>query len=223
MSVPILVYHYIRVNPNPSDRLGFNLCVTPAHFAAQMDYLQAAGIHPVTIADVMNMLSGGPTLPPHPVVLSFDDGHSDFATAAAPILHRHGFVGTDFVVSGFIGRPQYMTAAQIHDVVAMGMVIGAHTVHHVELDRQPAPVAAREITASRAALERLLGIPVLDFAYPYGGVNAAVVKDVQAAGYRDAVTMHPGDEQRISTRYLLPRIRVLGYDTVASFAQKALL
>src|SRR5215470_4484057 len=31
--VPILMYHYIRVNPDPADRLGFNLSVTPADFA----------------------------------------------------------------------------------------------------------------------------------------------------------------------------------------------
>ncbi len=185
-----------------------------------MDYLQSAGAHPVTIAAVMKSFAGGPRLPRHPVVLTFDDGYADFATTAAPILQRHGFVATVFVVSGFIGRPNYMTPAQIHQVVAMGMVIGAHTVHHLRLDTQPAAVAAREISASKADLERLLTLAVLDFAYPYGGADGAVATAVRAAGFCDAVTTHSGYAQVRSDRYLLPRVPVTGYDTVASFAQK---
>jgi len=35
--VPIVMYHYIRLNPVPGDQLGFNLSVTPASFNQQMD------------------------------------------------------------------------------------------------------------------------------------------------------------------------------------------
>ena len=44
LRVPILEYHYIRVNPDPSDRLGYNLSVTPGDFAAQMDWLATHGV-----------------------------------------------------------------------------------------------------------------------------------------------------------------------------------
>src|SRR2546429_1473697 len=37
--VPILMYHYIRNNPDPRDRVGYNLSVTPGDFARQMDWL----------------------------------------------------------------------------------------------------------------------------------------------------------------------------------------
>jgi len=34
--VPILLYHYIRINPNPGDRVGFGLSTPPAMFRAEM-------------------------------------------------------------------------------------------------------------------------------------------------------------------------------------------
>ncbi|MBV8301998.1 MAG: polysaccharide deacetylase family protein [Candidatus Dormibacteraeota bacterium] len=221
VSVPVLVYHYIRVNPDPLDRLGWGLSVTPADFQQQMDWMRIAGGHPVTLAQLFAAMQGGPPLPPHPVVLTFDDGYADFATAAVPVLLREGFVATDFVVSGFIGRPGYMTAAQVLQVASLGMVIGAHTVHHIDLDAVPPQLAAIEIDASKATLQQLLHRQVLDFAYPYGDVDAVVADTVAAAGFRDAVTMNAGTLQCTASRYLLYRIRVGGWDTVWSFSHNA--
>ena len=221
VSVPILVYHYIRINPDPLDRLGWGLSVSPAEFQQQMDWLRIAGGHPVTLAQVIAAMQGGPPLPPHPVVLTFDDGYADFATAAVPVLLREGFVATDFVVSGFLGRPGYMTAAQVLQVAALRMVIGAHTVHHVDLDAMPPQLATIEIDASKATLEQLLHRPVLDFAYPYGDVDPSVAETVDAAGFRDAVTMNAGTMQCTAARFLLYRIRVGGWDTVWSFSRNA--
>ncbi|MBO0686827.1 MAG: hypothetical protein J2P45_27075, partial [Candidatus Dormibacteraeota bacterium] len=80
--VPILEYHYVRVNPNPADQLGFNLSVTPANFAAQMAWLAGHGYHPIDIRDLRAYFAGQVDLPAEPVVLSFDDGYSDFYTEA---------------------------------------------------------------------------------------------------------------------------------------------
>ena len=221
VNVPILVYHYIRLNPVPSDKLGFGLSVTPAEFLAQMDWLRLSGGHPVTMHQVLAAMSGGPPLPKHPVVLTFDDGYADFASVAVPVLQREGFVATDYVVGGFIGRPGYMTAAQVRQVAADGMVIGAHTMHHVDLASDPPSLAWIEISASRALLQQLLQRPVSDFAYPYGDVDGVVEWLTQRAGFSDAMTMNAGTLQCSGARYLLPRIRVGGYDTVASFARNA--
>jgi peptidoglycan/xylan/chitin deacetylase (PgdA/CDA1 family) len=221
ITVPILLYHYIRVNPVARDRNGFQLSVTPANFQAQMDWLRQAGSNPVTLEQMMGALHGGPGLPAHPVVLTFDDGYVDFATVAAPILHRNGFVGIDYVVSGFMGRSSYMTDTQVKQVDAMGMVVGAHTVHHVNLNVVSAQIANTEITASKATLEQLLGHPVLDFAYPYGGVNRTVADLVGKAGFREAVTTSYGVSQCDAQKNWLHRIRVGGFDTVGSVAADA--
>jgi hypothetical protein len=91
ISVPILEYHYVRVNPDRRDRLGSQLSVTPADFAAQMDRLGAGGYHPVVMADLRAYFLAQEPLPARPLVLTFDDGYLDFFQVAFPILKKHGF------------------------------------------------------------------------------------------------------------------------------------
>jgi len=220
VNVPILLYHYIRVNPRPWDRVGFHLSVTPQHFAEQMQLLHDVNAHTVTLTAVLSALSGGPPLPPRSVVLTFDDGYADFATTAAPIMADLGLQGTAFVVSGFVGRPGYMSADQVRQVVAMGATIGAHTVHHWGLARLSPATARAEITDSRQQLAAITGMLPDDFAYPYGNFDTAVVQLVQEAGFRDAVSTLGGSFQSYGFRYVLHRERVGGGDTLAAFAAK---
>ncbi len=223
LTVPILYYHYIRTVDPTRDLLGFKLSIAPTLFAQQMALLHVDGAHTVTMTQVVAALAGTATLPAHPVVLTFDDGYSDFATAAEPVLARFGFVAIDYVVSGFVGRFHYMTAAQVVAMDAAGMVIGSHTAHHVDLAAVPLDRARREIDSGKAALEGLLGHPVLDFAYPFGGHDAAVVQLVEQAGFRDAVSTMYGDRQALSSLFLLHRTEVGGTPTLAAFAHDAAL
>src|SRR5260221_3090993 len=78
--VPVLMYHYIRVNPDPNDKVGFNLSVTPWDFSAQLDWLAQHGYHSITLDDLGANLFYHIKLPPKPVVLTFDDGYRDFYT-----------------------------------------------------------------------------------------------------------------------------------------------
>jgi peptidoglycan/xylan/chitin deacetylase (PgdA/CDA1 family) len=106
-------------------------------------------------------------------------------------------------------------------VDAAGMVIGSHTVHHVNLATMPLPLALAEIEGGKAALEQLLGHPVLDFAYPYGGLNAAVEQLVMQAGFRDAASTMGGDAQTLAARFELRRTELGGAPSLAAFAQVA--
>jgi peptidoglycan/xylan/chitin deacetylase (PgdA/CDA1 family) len=104
---------------------------------------------------------------------------------------------------------------------AEGMVIGSHTVHHVNLADVSLPVALAEIEGGKAALEQLLGHPVLDFAYPYGGFDPAVEQLVLQAGFRDAVTTMGGDAQMLGARFALRRTELGGEPSLAAFADDA--
>ncbi|MEO9044152.1 MAG: polysaccharide deacetylase family protein [Candidatus Dormibacter sp.] len=222
LTIPILMYHYVLdVSPGSRDVLLFNLSTSRALFARQMALLHAEGATPISPAMLMQALAAKRALPPHPVLLTFDDGYTDFATAAAPVLLRYGFAATDYVVSGLIGHPGYMTAAQVKRMDAEGLVIGSHTVHHVDLAAVAPAVALAEIYGGKAALEQLLGHTVLDFAYPYGGFNAAVVQLVRAAGFRDAVTTMGGDTQTLAGAFVLHRTHIGGAMSLATFAALA--
>ena len=218
ISVPILEYHYVRVNPDPRDRLGLQLSVTPADFGAQMDKLAGGGYHPIVMADLRAYFLAREPLPARPVVLTFDDGYADFFQVAYPILKKHGFKAVAYVVPGFFGRSGYMTAAQVQQLDDSGIVqIGSHTVNHPDLTKmQPGPLDV-QLQASRATLEQLLGHPVVDFCYPSGRLNAQVVAAVAAAGYQTATTEQPGTEHSWPDRLAWTRVRVDGGERISDF------
>src|SRR2546425_3732925 len=95
--VPILMYHYIRDNPDARDVLGANLSVSPTEFRLQMDWLARSGYHPVDLDDLRAYLLDGRTLPSRPVVISLDDGYSDLYTAAYPVLRAHQFKAVAYI------------------------------------------------------------------------------------------------------------------------------
>jgi peptidoglycan/xylan/chitin deacetylase (PgdA/CDA1 family) len=215
--VPILEYHYIRINPNPRDQLGFGLSVPPRYFRAQMDWLQARHYHPIDLADLRAYFAGQEDLPARPVVLTFDDGYEDFYAAAWPVLRAHGFKAVSYVVPGFLGRKNYMTPVQVAELDRVGVEIGSHTVHHVDLTRLDPTTLQIELQASRGYLEQLLGHPVLDFCYPSGRFNAKVEAAVAAAGYQSATTELPGTALSWPGRLAWTRVRVPGGEPLPAF------
>ena len=221
VQVPILMYHYIRVPPDPAtDRLGWGLSTSPDDFRLQMDYLDDHGYHPVTLTDLRAYLNGTQSLPDRPVVLTFDDGYSDVYTAAYPLLKQHHFKAVAYIVSGFVGREgQNVMPDQVREMDANGIEIGAHTVNHVDLTKAHGTDLWNEVKGSKDALEALVGHPVLDFCYPSGRQDAEVVQAVQAAGYQSATTTESGVVHSLGDRFTWSRVRVSGSESLGDFAR----
>jgi peptidoglycan/xylan/chitin deacetylase (PgdA/CDA1 family) len=89
-----------------------------------------------------------------------------------------------------------------------GHSIGAHTVHHLALTTQPREMRQVEVTADKAALEKVLGHRVPFFSYPYGDFDAELMTIVRDAGFRAAVTVEAGHVSSTSNRLLMPRYEV---------------
>ena len=218
INVPILTYHYIRVNPDRNDRMGFALSVTPSDFAAQMDWLAQSGYHPITTEDLYLYLAGAEGLPSKPVILTFDDGYADFYTTALPILRSHDFRAVSYVVSGFVGVSGYMTAAQIREADRSGIEIGSHTVNHANLANLSAAAVHSQLVQSKVFLEQVVEHPVVSFCYPSGKYTAAVAWAVADAGFHDATTTRFGYSYTLASRYVWSRLRVSGGEPLDQFA-----
>ena len=220
-TVPILMYHYIRELPaNTPDRIGYGLSIPPVTFDQQLAYLARAGFHGVTMSQVTNHVLTGAPLPPRPIALTFDDGYSDFYTAALPLLQRYHFTATTFLVVNFLGRPQYMSWQQALQLPNDGIEVGAHTLDHVDLAIQPLATATREIRDSGLILRQRFGVPVQAFAYPSGRYDAAVLRIVAASGFTSAVTTNYGSSYTRAELLTLPRVRVYGGITMPSYIKE---
>jgi peptidoglycan/xylan/chitin deacetylase (PgdA/CDA1 family) len=181
--IPVLTYHQIR-NRRPTDSPAARQLITPpALFAAQMDALAHAGYATVSGTRLVDHLLTGAPLPSKPLLVTFDDGSQGQYTNALPILRRHRFVATFFVMTVALDKPRWLSRAQVRRLDQLGMTIAAHSWDH-----QPVPGyhgADWRIQLRRPARElgRLVGHRVRLFAYPYGRWVRAAFPKLRQAGY----------------------------------------
>ncbi len=217
--VPILMYHYIGNNPNPKDLARNTLSVTPDKFEAQMDYLSKQGYTAVSLDTLAAIFSGAATAPAKPIVLTFDDGYIDFYLNAYPILRKYNFSAVEFIATGLIGQPAYMTWAQIEDLQNRGGVtFEAHSITHPNLSILSQAAARNEIKTSKDVIFSHTHYPVNFFAYPYGATNASLQSLVKQAGFVGALGTWFGKSTGIN--FNMPRIRITGQMKLSEFASK---
>ena len=227
--VPILMYHHISDTPT-TNILDRSLTVTPTLFSSQLAFLKQQGYHSITLNQLIDALYYGGPLPQKPIILTFDDGYEDAYKFAYPLLKAHGFSGMFYIITGKVGWPGQATWGQLHDMLANGMQIGSHTVHHVDMGDtyQASPVLAQqEAQISQSDLQSHLGIPIQHFCYPNGGpfkghntaLQDAVVNLLDQQGYVSA-TIDPGPSGITQTSFstlALLRLRIDGRYTLQQF------
>ncbi len=98
------------------------------------------------------------------------------------MMEARGMRGTFYVISGYLGHPGYLTAAQARSLEAAGHEIGGHTVGHRHLPTLSLDEARREICNDRATLMSY-GLHPQSFAYPYGEASAELERLVEQCGY----------------------------------------
>ena len=87
-----------------------------------------------------------------------------------------------------------------------GHAIGAHTVRHLMLTRQPAGVRRQEIEECRRTLESLISGEVTAFAYPFGAHDTETRDAVRAAGFRVALACDDQPVISVTDPLAFPRL-----------------
>ncbi|OKJ99787.1 polysaccharide deacetylase [Streptomyces sp. CB03234] len=218
--VPVLLYH--AVMDDPPDWIA-EFTVTPRDFEAQLDAIVASGRTPVHLSALAAHLTGRDTLPPHPVVLTFDDGFADLPGPTAEALASRDLPATAYLTTGAItpGRAcllppaPMMALAEAPLLEQYGMEVGAHTVTHPQLDTLPPREVRRELRDAKAVLEDVLGHEVAHLAYPHGYNNRAVRRAALAAGYASAVAVRHALSSETDEAYRIARLIVRRTHTVA--------
>jgi peptidoglycan/xylan/chitin deacetylase (PgdA/CDA1 family) len=188
----ILCYHAISL------RWPAVLSITLAQLREQLEWLVARGYRGVTFSDGVAARPSSPT-----VAITFDDAFSSVLQYAAPLMASLGLPGTVFVVADFAdsgrslewdgidqwvggdhdGELRGMSWPELRQLEEVGWEIGSHTLTHPHLTTLNDDALSRELRDSRTACKRALGHAVTSIAYPYGDVDARVVKAAADAGY----------------------------------------
>ncbi|PLS68806.1 MAG: polysaccharide deacetylase [Cyanobacteria bacterium M5B4] len=185
--VPIIMYHDIT----PVKDVDYD--VTPQELADHFATLKAEGMTPISIDQLVRHLETGASLPPKPVLLTFDDNYRGQYLHAFPLLQKYNFPAVWSVHTAFVGSPQGKPKATWEELKKMadsGLVtVASHTVSHRNLtDLTPAEID-RELRESKQILEEKLGRSVKYFTYPEGTYTEPMKEQVLKAGYRAALSM----------------------------------
>ena len=120
--VPVLNYHQINdVDHNA-------MTITTKQFEAQMKYLSDNNYTAISPDQLIDHLETGAPLPPHPVLITFDDGYKDNYLNAFPILKKYQMTATIFLISDYVSTyEKYLTWDEIALMQRDGIDFESHT------------------------------------------------------------------------------------------------
>lgn len=217
---PVLMYHYISELPEDADDIRIELTVRPEQFDQHLRYLAESGYESITSQELLHALQFGAILPERPVILTFDDGHLDHYVHALPILQRHGFSGTFFIITQFAdeSRPEHLNWAQIQALAQAGMSIESHTKTHADLRNRSYDFLVYELLGSIESIQAHINARVSSLAYPIGRYDENVLHIVRNTPIQIAFTTRNGAYHTSDRLLELPRLRVSHHTSVNGLA-----
>lgn len=223
-SIPILMYHEVGENANSA------WCVPIETFRSQMISLREQGFKTILPSDVAAHRKWGKSLPPKPVIITFDDGYLCNLTIIEPILKENGFRAMAYLITGQVAetaadRRQYEGKNCLiwPEVLAMQkrrtFAFGGHSHTHKNLAVDANPLMQTSECRRQLLLHGICG--PYSFCYPHGEYNPETIKAVKQAGFQTAVVCEDavatiGSATNLSRAasprdlFALPRVSVMG-------------
>ena len=190
-NIPIINYHKI------SDQSDIGITSRkPRDFKNDLALLADLGYQTITFRDLALERS----LPPKPVILTFDDGYQSVLENAYPLMEKFGFKGVVYMPTDFIGKTNdwdvqfagmrfgHLSQDDLRFLHRQGFEIGSHGCSHRSLTDMKLDEARKELETSKAKLEAILSDTVYSISYPFGRFNIPVLQFAKKIGYRFGVT-----------------------------------
>ncbi len=178
----ILCYHSIDYSQR----------ITPDDLEKQLIILKENGFRPIRLSEIYSYIKEGKNPPSKTVHLTFDDGYADNYIYAYPILKKHGFFATIFVIANkvtegikratyeelidinstdkvkeLLGKSEYVSWEELNEMLNSGIFeVGSHSLNHKACFCCPKVHKFNEDNSYRWFLEltndRRLGIPIYE-------------------------------------------------------------
>ena len=116
-----------------------------------------------------------------------------------------------------------LTWAQVNAMQQEGIAFGSHTMTHPVFSRVPPAEMERELLESKQILEARIGVPIKDFAYPFGkpsDCGPGAPELLARCGYRTAATTTEGVNVAGVNPYSLRRTQIGEERSLAMFVFK---
>jgi len=205
MKIPILVYHSIS-NDESSLSLSIN------EFEKHIAYLKDRNFETINFDQINSAKK-------KQIIITFDDGYKDLISCVLPILKKHNFNATCFIVSSLLGKENLwdvdkknfvqkdlMNLNDTREWVDNGMFIGSHSHNHLDLTSLNNDKITDELTYSKKILEDKIGVKIKNFSYPYGKVNNLVYQKTKEIFEKATTTNRGRFDINSHDFHLIPRI-----------------
>lgn len=172
----IITYHSL-------DSSGSPISLTPTSFKRHVDWLSAGKVHVMGVKELTALSDEVDA-----VALTFDDGFTNIAEEALPLLHDRGFPATVFIVTGHVGGDNRWRGRDDPGIPVLplldwdrlgriresGVILAAHTRTHPILTELGATALEDELWQAADEMQKRLGERPEGFAYPYGAMDTRV-------------------------------------------------
>ncbi len=188
--LPIVMYHEINYT-----KLGKDI-ISPWDFESDLKYLRDEGYTAITMRELIDYYEGGTSLPPKPIIISFDDGYLSNYNYVLPLLEKYDSKIVFSIIvketENFTETPNYkldfahVTWPQISEMVASGRVeIQNHTYNLHRITKSLYGSAQKngesfsdyeqrleeDLSKAQNEIFRMTGMTPTTFTYPYGKFN----------------------------------------------------
>jgi peptidoglycan/xylan/chitin deacetylase (PgdA/CDA1 family) len=126
------------------------------------------------------------------LLLTFDDGGASGVQRIAGALEERGWHGHFFVTSSYIGKPGFLSAAEVRVLRGRGHIIGSHSATHpMRMSHCSAAQIRAEWADSCARISDILGASITTASVPGGYYSSQVGELAAESGVRFLFTSEP--------------------------------
>ncbi len=108
---------------------------------------------------------------------TFDDGMKEHYTLVAPMMDKHGFKGTFWVVPGYVERNDGWTPTweELKEMAVNGHEMSNHSMRHKNLTELSQEEVYQEIAGADSLMFERMGVWPTTFCFPFNAVNEEVI------------------------------------------------
>lgn len=214
--VPVLMYHYVYSASAAPDHLDANYLLD-SKLEEQLNYLSANDFYYPSWQEVAAYVAGTHSLPKRSVVLTFDDGEEGFLHYGIPLLAKYRVPATSFIIASDADASQKVVANANEFVQFQSHSFDMHraggTVGH---GGRISAMTHAEIVDDLTKSTTIVGTNQA-FAYPFGDTTDDARAAAREVGFLCAFTTKYGRANTGDDPMALPRVRVSGDQSLASF------
>ena len=232
--VTVLMYHQIipekHLKKHHYSDAGdlIDMVVTLEDFTEQMNFLKENNYTVLSLKEFELFMINDKKLPAKSILITFDDGYKNVFEFAYPVLKKHGFYATHFIITGLITNrsvaydSSYLQYASIDEIKEASDVFDygnhTHSLHTRNKDGVSYLEAydLEKVKGDLATANEWLGHSIA-FAAPFGEYNPSTLNILRDLNTKMAFTIEPGYADPSQHLLEIPRQGIYPFYTLKDF------